>query len=142
MITIPKDFLESCVNYVTSYIRDDPQVNRLLNGKQFTPAQIEIAVQIAIDRMHETAPIMLKTRPTDYPLHLILKAAVTNLFETANFVDSRNALQYSDGMLQIKDTHEELYTQLLQYLSSFLTELSTWKTQRNIVNSLTIMRQI
>jgi hypothetical protein len=58
----------------------------------------------------------------------------------AQMVDVRNYLAYQDNTLNVKDTHEEQYGQLIrQFYEQFAAELVKFKTARNIAMAMSIM---
>ena len=133
--------IDTYLRFLEGYIRDVPEVNRLIDGKQYSPIQLELALQICYDRLENTPPHLHFTI-IKYPLHIILRASCLALFEMAQMVDVRNSLSYQDNTLSVKDTHEEQYGQLIrQFYEQFMQELKEFKAARNISLSMSIMRE-
>lgn len=141
MNIIGRAYIDVYLRWLEGYIRDDPAVNRLIDGKQFSPIQLELALQIAFDRLEMTPP-HLHLGISDYPMHVILRGATLALFEMAQIVDTRNSLDYQDNTLSVRDTHEEKYGQLIQqFYTQFAKELAEFKVARNISMSMEPMWQ-
>jgi hypothetical protein len=56
MPVIKREDLDIYIRYLKGYIRDDPSLNRLIDGEQYSPIQLELAIQIGYDRMENTPP--------------------------------------------------------------------------------------
>jgi hypothetical protein len=139
MPVIKREDLDIYIRYLKGYIRDDPSLNRLIDGEQYSPIQLELAIQIGYDRMENTPP-HIRLSIIKYPMSMILQSAVLALFEMAQMVDVRNSLAYQDNTLNVKDTHEEQYGQLIrQFYEQFAAELVKFKTARNIAMAMSIM---
>ena len=134
--------LNRYINYLISHIKDDPSVNKLLGKKQFAPSQVKFATIIAFDRIDKTPPVLGRLNAEAYPIYLAIKAGVIQLMETAQIVDIRNSLDYQDGAMTVKDTHEGMYAQLLQYYGTFVRDLVAWKQQVNIERTMSPMNGV
>lgn len=140
MSVIQRGDMDIYIRYLEGYIRDDPSINRLIDGRQYSPIQLELAIQIGYDRMENTPP-HIRLGIVKYPVNMILQSAVLALFEMSQIVDVRNSLAYQDNTLNVKDTHEEQYGHLIrQFYEQFMAELGRFKVARNIAMSMSVMR--
>ena len=141
MSVVKREDMDVYLRYLKGYIRDEARLNRLIDGEQYSPIQLELAIQIGYDRMENTPP-HIRLSIIKYPVNLILQAAALALFEMSQIVDVRNSLTYQDNTLNVKDTHEEQYGQLVrQFYEQFRIELGDFKKARNIAMSMSIMRE-
>ena len=136
---VSSDTMDKYIVYLGMHIKDDPAVNKLIEGKQFAPSQVKMAMVIAFDRIDKTPPVLARLNAEEYPIYIALKAGVVQLMETAQIVDIRNSLQYQDGAMTVNDTYEGMYAQLLTYYNRFVNELRAWKMQVNIERSMSPM---
>lgn len=138
---VSKSIKDTYMSRVILFLRDDPAVNKLISGKQFSPGQIEFAIDVAFDRVDKTPP-GVRIASDSYPIYIMLKAISLQLFETAQIVDMRNDLPYQDSGLTVKDTHEQHYTQLINYHGKFVQDLISFKQTINVENSMTPMQGV
>jgi len=119
-----------------SYLKDFSEFNTLIGGEEFSPPQLDLAIQLALDKIEKTPPI-IRISWRDLPLTLILQAATIELLDLQRKVDIRNKISYQDQGLQIVDTHDQEYSALVnEYYQKFFKELGAWKTEKNIESAL------
>jgi len=134
--------LDDLIVALETQIQDNPTINQLIDGRQFTPAQLEFAILSACDRMEATPPPITFSCER-YPFTFIVRGAIVNLMETVEIIDTRNSLTYNDSGLNVKDTHEEKYGMLARnYYQMFTKELQQFKVSKNIMLSMTPMRGV
>lgn len=89
------------VGLVRAYMRDYPELNRLIKGEEHSDRLIAWAVIDAIDDFNSTPPM------TNYQLSnipsksLLLRGTVISLLESIGLLMSRNHLTFSDGGIQV-----------------------------------------
>jgi hypothetical protein len=113
-----KDFVYA----VRGYMRDFPELNRLLRGEESTDRQIAWSVLDALADFNGTPPLTAYT--LSYLLQrqqhaLLLRMTVCALLESVGLLQTRNHLNYSDGGINVGiNDKTPLITQWLNYFKS------------------------
>ena len=105
------------VTEVQTFIRDQAENNRLIDGEEFTPTLIELAKSLAISEWNMLPPVSFATEDS-FPQQaksLLMSGTLWKLFQGQAALKARNTMNYSDGGLQIPV--EEQF-QLYQSLAS------------------------
>ncbi len=93
--------LRQFVGLVRMFMRDYPELNRLIQGHEHSDRLIAWAIVDAVDDFNTTPPI------TNYGLinfpsrHLLLRGATISLLESLGLLQTRNHLSFSDGGIQV-----------------------------------------
>lgn len=132
------DAMRSFVQMVRLYLRDFPELNRLVAGEESVDRQIAWAVLDAISDFNGTPP-MIGTFDLDYLLsinqqHLLLRMTVTSLLESVALLQTRNHLNYSNGAINVGvNDKTPLIMNWLQYFKGSSEQMKLRvKTQLNI----------
>ena len=94
----------SFVGLVRAYMRDYPELNRLVRGEESTDRQIAWAVLDAIYDFNGTPPITthsLSTLLQTQQHSLLLRMVTVTLLESVGLLQTRNHLNYSDGGINV-----------------------------------------
>jgi hypothetical protein len=92
------------VYIVREFMRDYPELNRLVRGEESTDRQIAWAVLDAMDDFNGTPPITAYTLATLLQRHqsaLLRRLTVCTLMESVGLLQTRNHLNYSDGGMNV-----------------------------------------
>lgn len=93
--------LEQFVGLVRAYVRDYPELNRLIKGEEHSDRLIAFAAMDALDDFNSTPP-MTQYQFTNFPSkHLLLRGTVVTLLESIGLLMTRNHLNFSDGGIQV-----------------------------------------
>jgi len=106
---------------VQEYMRDAPELNRLIQGQESSPRQIAWAVLDALDYYNSTPPFMGRVSLHNFPsMHLLLRLAVATLLESISLLQARNHLTFSDGgiTVSVSDKHQMLMSWAQMYRAS------------------------
>lgn len=93
--------LRHFVGIVRAFMRDYPELNRLIMGEEHSDRLIAWAVIDALEDFNTTPPL------TGYGLinfpskHLLLRGTVISLLESVGLLMTRNHLTFSDGGIQV-----------------------------------------
>jgi len=119
---------------VREFIQDKIDKNHLLDGEEFSPTQISLAMELAMGKFDMIIPIGLTTIYTFPSKSLLMYGTLGTLYEGAAALLARNHMSYSDGGLQIPvEERMQLYQSLAQmYSTSFDTMSRSFKLQMNI----------
>lgn len=93
--------LEQFVGTVRLFMRDYPQLNRLIQGEEHSDRLIAWAVVDALDDFNGTPPLTgygLSNFPNKY---LLVRGTVISLLESVGLLMTRNHLTFSDGGIQV-----------------------------------------
>jgi len=93
--------LNELVQQVRTYIRDYPDLNRLIKGEESSNRQIVWAILDTLDDFNTSPPF------TNYGLDsfpsrsVLIRGIVCSLLESIGLLQTRNHLTFSDGGLQV-----------------------------------------
>lgn len=93
--------LNAFVAQVRAFMRDYPELNRLIAGEESSNRQIVWAVFDALDDYNSTPPFSGNTIRTFPSKSLLVRATVLSLLESIGLLQTRNQLSFSDGGLQV-----------------------------------------
>lgn len=121
MSTLPNANLElnAFVQQVRTYLRDYPELNRLIAGEESSNRQIVWAIMDALDDFNSTPPFTGFSLANFPSKSLLLRATVIGLLESIGLLQTRNQLSFSDGGIQVGINDKTPYIQAwLQLLSN------------------------
>jgi len=94
--------LQQLINTVRLYLRDYPELNRLIRGQEHSDRMIMWAVADAIDDWNSTPPLIPRVDLQNFPSKsLLLRGIVISLLESIGLLMTRNHLTFSDGGIQV-----------------------------------------
>lgn len=100
---IPSSHLElnALVNQVRSFMRDYPELNRLIAGYESSNRQIMWAILDCLDD-YNTSPPFSAFGISNFPSKsLLVRGVVCSLLESIGLLQTRNHLQFTDGGIQV-----------------------------------------
>ena len=111
---------QKLIREVRAYLRDDPLLNELLDGKESTDGQIKTSLLDSVDDWNITDPplaiINVKTHPSR---RLLVRGAVIEIMQSAGIYYARNRLDYNDGGIAVRDKDKwSEYSQIIQFMKS------------------------
>lgn len=93
--------LNNFVNQVRSFMRDYPELNRLIAGVESSNRQIVWAVYDTLDDFNSTPPFTNMGIDTFPSKSLLIRGVVCSLLESIGLLQTRNHLQFSDGGITV-----------------------------------------
>lgn len=113
--------LEQFKSEVRGYLRDFPELNRLISGEESSDRMIEYCTWLAIDEWNTTPPLSAH-KISDFPSRLILlQLTVCHLLTSVGILKSRNRFVYNDGGFSVQSEEQDaVYTRWIQLLRSQL----------------------
>lgn len=93
--------LNNFVNQVRSFLRDYPELNRLIAGVESSNRQIVWAIFDALDDFNTSPPFTMHDIGTFPSKSLLIRATVCSLLESIGLLQTRNHLQFSDGGITV-----------------------------------------
>lgn len=121
-VQLPSDTMVAFVQAVRQYLRDHPQLNRLVAGEETGDRLIAWCVLDALDDFNGTPPITtysLEDLLSRSQTSLLLRMTVQNVLESVGLLQTRNHLNYSNGGVNLGvNDKTPLILQWLQYFKS------------------------
>lgn len=88
----------NAVTRIRQFIRDEANLNALLNGVETSDTMIDFSVDLALDDFNTTPPLMGNFTLENHPSQsLILTGTVLWILKSAGILQSRNQLDYASG---------------------------------------------
>lgn len=83
---------------VRAFIRDFPELNRLISGEESSSRMIDYCTHLAIDEFNTTPPLIGVFGISNFPSRtVLLYYTICHLLTSVGILKSRNRFQYSDG---------------------------------------------
>ena len=94
--------VQQLINTVRMYLRDYPELNRLIRGQEHSDRMIAWAIADCIDDWNSTPPLIPAVQLQNFPSKsLLLRGTVIALLESIGMLQTRNHLTFSDGGIQV-----------------------------------------
>lgn len=94
--------LNAFVKTVRMFLRDTPELNRLIDGVENSDRQIVWAIADALDDFNTTPPFITRVGLSSFPSKsLLLRGTVIALLQSIGLLQTRNHLSFSDGGIQV-----------------------------------------
>lgn len=120
---------------IRDFMRDHPEINRLIRGQETSDRQIMWAILDAIDFYNSTPPFLGNASIQSFPsLHILKRLAVAEVLESVALLQARNHLSFSDGGISysVSDKHQMLMSWAQMFRNSAEQRLAKWKRAANI----------
>ncbi len=86
------------IQLVRLFLRDFPELNRLIRGHEHSDRMIAWAVMDTLDDYNTTPPLLGQTTLATFPSsHLLLRGTVAHLIQSVGLLQTRNAIAFTDG---------------------------------------------
>lgn len=133
------DELMRFVAQVRAYLRDYPELNRLIDGEETSDRMIAWAVIDTLDDINNTPPFIGTFTCDNFPYRsLLLRGTVVTVLESVGLLQTRNQLQYSDGGISVGVSDKA--PMLMQWINmlkmSYEQKLQRWKISMNITQAM------
>jgi hypothetical protein len=86
---------------VRSFMRDYPELNRLIAGTESSNRQIVWAIMDTLDDFNTEPPFTNFSMTTFPSMSLLIRGVVCSLLESIGLLQTRNHLSFNDGGLQV-----------------------------------------
>ena len=122
------------VEQVREHIQDNAEDNKLIDGVEFSPTQISLAMGLAIDEYNMIIPISNTTLYSFPNKALLMSGTLAKLFAGAAALAARNNMSYSDGGVVVPVEERFQFYQALaeMYRAAFDQGARAIKLQGNI----------
>lgn len=127
--------MNQLVAMIRSYMRDQPELNRLIAGQETNDRAIAWAIVDIFDDWNSTPPFLTPCGLSNIPSISIMRDGITaRILESAAMLQMRNHLSFSDGGLsQSVSDKGPAYINFAQYLSQrYEQKKGAFKASQNI----------
>lgn len=122
--------LRQFVSVVRMFLRDYPELNRLIKGEENSNRIIAWAILDALDDFNTTPP-MTSFQLSNFPsVSLLTRGTVISVLESLGQLMTRNQLTFSDGGIQVGISDKTPL--LMQWISLFTNKYEEKKKQLKI----------
>lgn len=131
--------LADFVSYLRAYLRDFPELNRLIDGQETSDRMLAWAVIDALDDFNNTPPHIGVFTVSNFPYKsLLLRGSVISVLESVGMLQMRNQMQYSDGgiTVSVSDKAPMIMQWISMLQSTYESKKLNYKMSRNIQDAL------
>jgi hypothetical protein len=90
--------MERAVRYLTLFLRDTPQLNRLIRKEESDKELLQFALEMTISDWNSTSPFIDRVDINNYPsLYLLMHGAAIQILKSQGIYQARNELNYQAG---------------------------------------------
>ena len=94
--------MNEMVAMIRLYLRDFPELNRLISGEETSDRMIAWAIIDALDDYNTTPPFIGSASLNNFPsTSLLREGAVIRILESVGLLQVRNQMNYSDGGVSV-----------------------------------------
>jgi hypothetical protein len=119
---------------VRRFMRDYANNNILLNDVQFTPEEIDKAIEFAVDEWNVCVPISYDDASV-IPKSILMLGTASWLMTSESFLQLRNQATYQDGdvvNIGVDDKHQYYLNFSLKLKEQWKETVARYKQQRNV----------
>ncbi len=114
---LPKEFI-NVMAMVRQKLRDYPELNRLVSGKETSDRALAFAILEALDDFNTTPPLIDTYGIVNFPsISLLINGTIINILESVGLLQTRNHMVYSDGSIQVGTSDKT--PMLMQWIGRF-----------------------
>ncbi len=122
--------LRSFISVVRAFMRDYPELNRLIQGEEHSNRMIAWAIVDALNDFNTTPPITQFGLHNFPSKHILLRGTVISLLESLGMLMTRNQLTFSDGGIQVGISDKS--NLLMNWINMFTNKYEEKKKQLKI----------
>lgn len=90
--------MERAVRYLTLFLRDTPQLNKLIRKEESDKELLQFAIEMTISDWNSTSPFIDRVDINNYPsLYLLMHGAAIQILKSQGIYQARNELNYQAG---------------------------------------------
>lgn len=133
----PDQTFQAVLEEVRNYMRDYPELNRLLEAEETSDRQIRWYVIEVLDDFSVTPPPLGVLGIDRVPRSILLKGAIAEALTSAAILNLRNELRYTDGGFNVDlDKHQAMLALAQMFRQEYEMKKVRWKVAENIARSL------
>ena len=126
---------EKAKKYLRLFMRDTPELNRLIRKEESDDEMFEFALEMTISEYNTYPPITGRVTIANYPsLFLLLHGAAIQLLKSNGLLQARNELNYSAGGSNFIRSNKSNYylSWMTSFSNSYYQSMQNFKISRNI----------
>jgi hypothetical protein len=94
---LPQKLLD-IISFIRAKMRDYPELNRLIEGRETSDREIAFAIMETIDDFNTSPPLIGGYTIESFPsISLLVRGSIINVIESVGLLQTRNQMSYSDG---------------------------------------------
>jgi hypothetical protein len=123
---LPKKLVQ-LIAVVRTKLRDFPELNRLVEGRETSDREIALAIAETVDDFNNTPPLIDSYGIENFPsVSLLIRGSIINVIESVGLLQTRNQMVYSDGEGVTVNVSDKT-PMLLQWLQLFTNQYEAKK---------------
>ena len=123
---LPKKLVQ-LIAVVRTKLRDFPELNRLVEGRETSDREIALAIAESVDDFNNTPPLIPNYTIETFPsMSLLMRGSIINIIESVGLLQTRNQMVYSDGEGVTVNVSDKT-PMLLQWLQLFTNQYESKK---------------
>lgn len=126
---------EKAKKYLRLFLRDTPQLNRLIKGYESDEEMLTFAIDMTIDDWNVTTPVIGNTSIANFPsLSLLMQGATIWILKSQGIFQARNELNYNTGGSSFVRMNKSNYYQnwMVNLANEYELKKRNLKIQQNI----------
>lgn len=129
----PEQTFQFVIDYIRSYLRDYPELNRLLDEEETDNRQLQWQIIGVLDDISNTPPPLGRYDITQVPLMILVKGVLAEVMMSVAVLNLRNSLRYTDGQISVDlDKYQALVSLSQIFRGEYDAKLRNWKTSQNV----------
>lgn len=129
--------MEKAKRYLRLFLRDTPQLNRLIRKEESDMDMLEFAIEMTISDWNSTPPLIAPVNISNYPsLYMLMLGSATQLLVSQGLLQARNELSYNAGGSSfMRSNKSNYYMQWSMNLDNkYQLQKRNIKIQQNVAN--------
>ena len=115
---LPKELTNS-ISLIRAKLRDFPELNRLIEGRETSDREIAFAIMECVDDFNMTPPLLGTFTLENFPsISLLINGSIINIITSVGLLQTRNHMSYSDGQ-GIQVSVSDKGPQLMNWMNLF-----------------------
>lgn len=133
----PNQTLQSVLAEVRNYLRDHPELNRLIDGEETSDRQMRWYIAEVVDDWNLTPPPIGYQPISNIPRSVLIKGVMAEVLFSVAILNLRNSLRYTDGQVTVDlDKHQSLVAMSQMMKREYELKRDKIKVSQNISNAL------
>lgn len=136
---LPKELVNS-ISLIRAKLRDFPELNRLIEGRETSDREIAFAMMECIDDFNMTPPLLGTFTLEDFPsISLLINGSIINILTSVGLLQTRNHMSYSDGQgvqVSVSDKGPQLMNWMNLFTQSYEQKKFRLKQALNLGGAL------
>lgn len=132
---LARDRMEKAKRYLRLFMRDTPQLNRLIRQYESDDELLTFAIEMTISDYNTTSPLTNMVSILDYPsLYLLMHGAAIQLLKSNGLLQARNELSYSAGGSSFIRSNKSNYylNWMINFANDYSSKIRNIKVSKNI----------